>query len=98
MMNPTMRPEIELSMTANECIWARARRMKGCAQWLVHSLSQRCWVVAPSDALETACLQLIEMANQGGGEDAFTVIEARFDGERRLSSSEKTISASLHIN
>jgi protein phosphatase len=55
-------------------------------------------VVAQSPDPETACWQLVELANERGGEDNITVIVARFDGENLRSSSEKAITASLHIN
>lgn len=54
--------------------------------------------VAESPDPETACRQLVELANERGGEDNITVIVARFSGENLCSSRETAITASLHIN
>lgn len=54
--------------------------------------------VAQAPDPETACRQLVELANGRGGEDNITVIVARFNGENFCSSSETAITASLHIN
>jgi serine/threonine protein phosphatase PrpC len=54
--------------------------------------------VTQSPDPETACRQLVELANGRGGEDNITVIVARFSGENLCSSSDTAITGSLHIN
>ncbi|MGE0129272.1 MAG: Stp1/IreP family PP2C-type Ser/Thr phosphatase [Blastocatellales bacterium] len=54
-------------------------------------------IVTEAESPKYACRLLVELANERGGADNITVIVAHFDGENLCSSSDRGITASLHI-
>ncbi|HWP41629.1 MAG TPA: Stp1/IreP family PP2C-type Ser/Thr phosphatase, partial [Blastocatellia bacterium] len=83
-------PSVKVAMTAVEL--CRNDYLLVCSDGLSNK-------IAPNEMLQTiketgdltaACRQLVEVANERGGEDNITVIIARFDGEALHSASEST--------
>jgi hypothetical protein len=83
-------PAVKVAMTAvklfrNDCLVI-------CSDGLSNKVppSELREVAQDIDDLTDACRQLIDMANERGGEDNITVIIARFDGESLYSASESS--------
>lgn len=83
-------PTVKVAMTAVEL--CRNDFLLLCSDGLSNKIAPREMqnTLQVSDDLTAACRQLVEMANERGGEDNITVIVARFDGEALHSASEST--------
>jgi serine/threonine protein phosphatase PrpC len=83
-------PTVKVAMTAVEL--CRNDFLLLCSDGLSNKIApgEMQNTVQVTDDLTAACRQLVEMANERGGEDNITVIIARFDGEALHSASEST--------
>jgi serine/threonine protein phosphatase PrpC len=83
-------PTVKVAMTAVEL--CRNDSLLLCSDGLSNKIAPREMqnTLQVSDDLTAACRQLVELANERGGEDNITVIIARFDGEALHSASEST--------
>ncbi|HET9530563.1 MAG TPA: Stp1/IreP family PP2C-type Ser/Thr phosphatase [Blastocatellia bacterium] len=83
-------PSVKVAMTAVEV--CRNDFLLVCSDGLSNKISPKEMqqTIQETDDLTAACRQLVEMANERGGEDNITVIIARFDGEALHSASEST--------
>jgi protein phosphatase len=83
-------PSVKVAMTAVEL--CRNDFLLVCSDGLSNKINPREMhhILQEAGDLTAACRQLVEMANERGGEDNITVIIARFDGEALHSTSEST--------